>query len=138
MPESTPAQRRRMRWSFTAGFVGALAIMVVALSVIAWIQRGQLNETRTRLTALEVKDVAEDASQRTAEVATCYASARGRPALTVILRLVAGLAEDRTDREIVNTAIDSYIAGAPSIAECDRRARANGLDPKNFPPATPR
>ena len=111
-----------------------MSVLMLVLLGINWALRNDLNANQERLTRLEAKDVAEDASRRTAEVATCFATARNRPALEVILRLIAGTATDSTDRMIVNGAISQYIDRAPTIERCNEIARANNLDPKDFPP----
>ena len=122
------------RWWFTLGLLTALTTMVVVLSVFTAVQRSQLNETRTRLSTVEVRAVAQDLASRTGEVATCYASARGRPVLSDVLRVLAGAAATEADRAVVRGAIDVYEAGARSVAECDQLARRKGLNPKDFPP----
>lgn len=111
-----------------------MAILMLVLLGINWKLRSDLNENQQRLTRLEAKDVAEDASRRTAEVATCFATARNRPALEVILRLIAASATDPEDRRIVNGAITLYIDRAPTVPECNALAKRNGLDPSDFPP----
>lgn len=129
-----PSQSRRLRW-FLLGAIAVLALMVLILIGVGAKLRSDLDETRTRLTALEVKAVAEDAASRTAGVAACYASARGRPNLIVILRLLASTAErDPVALAAVQAFIMDYEESTPTIAECDKRAKENGLDPKDFPP----
>lgn len=126
-------ESKRLRW-FLIGAVAVLTLLMILLLGINYSLRKDLDETRTRLTALEVKDLAEDASRRTAEVATCYATARSRPGLIVILNLISGLAVDSTERSIVNAVIASYQDSAPTLEECGKRARENGLRPEEFPP----
>lgn len=128
-----PEHSKRLRWTLF-GVIGALGLVVVVLSIIGFRLQQDLDETRTRLTAVEVAALAEDASKRTAEVATCYATTRSRPGLIVILNLISGLAADSVEREIVQTVIDGYRDSAPTLAECDKRARENGLRPEDFPP----
>lgn len=118
-----PEQSKRVRW-FLWGAIGALAFIVVILSIVGFRLRGQVQE--------QVRD------ERVAEVATCFATARSRPALAVILRLVATTAKDSDDRRIVNEAITYWTGGAPSLAQCKVLARVNGLDPDDFPPPTAR
>lgn len=129
-----PSQSRRLRW-FLLGAIAVLALMVLILIGVGAKLRSDLDETRTRLTALEVKAVAEDAASRTASVAACYASARGRPRLIVILRLLAQTAErDPIALAAVESFIMDYEEATPTVAECDKRAVEAGLDPKDFPP----
>ena len=135
-----PDQSRRVRISLWTAIV-TLAAVVVVMLIIGFLMRADLNqarsdlnEARTRLSALEVKTLAEDASKRTAEVATCFATARSRPNLIVILELISGLAVDSTERQIVNGVIEDYRMSAPTLAECRKRAIENGLDPDDFPP----
>lgn len=114
---------RRFAWPFTIGFLMALAVLTATLTFLVRDARrdvGQLTE-----------------SARTAEVATCYATARGRPALIVILKLISGLAVESSDRRIVNAQIAEYEARTPTVPECDTLARDRGLDPKDFPPQRP-
>ena len=120
---------RKFAWPFTIGLLVALLILTLTLGAL-------IRDARRDVSTLQ-------AAGRTAEVATCYASARGRPQLIVILRLIAGLAESSTDPEIVkgaatvNQAVDGYDANTPSVAQCDMLARDRGLDPKDFPPPRP-
>jgi len=128
----------RGRWYVMAGMMVALAVVVVVLSIVALSLRTQLNDTEARLSRIEVRAVAEDAARKTGEVATCFASARGRPALAIVLRLVASLG-DVTERRIINQSIGAYVDNAPTIAHCRAVAAKYNLDPKDFPPAgTPR
>lgn len=130
-----PDSGRSKRWWFLLGAIGALSVTVAVLSVIGFRLRSELSETRSRVTELEAERIAEDASKRTAAVAACYASARGRPRLIVILRLLAQTAErDAVALAAVESVIMDYETSTPTVPECDRRARANGLDPKDFPP----
>lgn len=136
MPDRPEA--KRLRW-FLIGATTVLSVLVLVLLGLVIVLREDLNETRTRLTALEVKGVAEEASQRTAEVAACYASARGRPRLIVILRLLAATAErDPVARAAVEEFIMDYENATPTVKKCDQVARRNGLDPKDFPPTNGR
>lgn len=131
MPNTNP----RLRW-FLIGAIAVLSLVVVVLSVIGFRLRTELSQNTRRLTALEAKGIAEDASRRTAEVATCYASARGRPRLIVILRLLAATAErDPVGLAAVESFIMDYENSTPTLRECDRRAVEAGLDPEDFPPS---
>lgn len=128
-----PEQNKRLRW-FLFGVIGALALVVVVLAIIGFQLRSDLEQNTRRLTALETKDIAEDASRRTAEVATCFATARSRPGLITILDLISGLAVDSAERQIVQAVIDTYRDRAPTLEECGKRAVENGLRPEDFPP----
>ena len=128
-----PEQNVRVRY-FVFGAMAVLALLVLILLIINWDLRRDLNQNQARVGRIEARDVAEDASRRTAEVATCFATARNRPALEVILRLIAANAETAADRMIVNQAISDYINRAPTIERCNQLAVDNGLDPKDFPP----
>lgn len=124
MPDS-----RSNRWYFVLGMMGALFIMVVVLSIIGFGLRAQVHD-------LQADARAEKLAARTAEVATCYASARGRPRLIVILRLLANTAErDPIGRAAVDEFIMEYENSTPTLAECDKRAVENGFSPKDFPPS---
>ena len=114
---------RRLAWPFTIGFLAALTIIVIALSVMLLYVRD------------DVGDFKREA--KVSEVATCYATARGRPALIVILKLISGLAVESSDRRIVNTQIADYEARTPSVEECDMLALDRGLRPEDFPPQRP-
>ena len=72
-------------------------------------------------------------AEKVSEVATCYAQARGRPALIVILELLAGIA-DAQERNIINSYIEDYDDRTPTVEQCDRLAIMRGLSPENFPP----
>ena len=110
---------RRWAWPFTIGLLTALAITVVVLAVIGYSLRRDVSELRT--------------AERVSEVATCYAQARGRPALIVILELLAGIA-DAQERNIINSYIEDYDDRTPTVDQCDRLAIMRGLSPENFPP----
>jgi len=118
---------RRWAWPFTIGLLVALTIVVVALSVIAFIQRGQLSDADRRLDTIET-------GTRIAEVATCYATARGRPVLADLLGVLASSAPTAAERAIVNGAIRHYVRSARTVQECDKLAVERGLDPRDFPP----
>jgi hypothetical protein len=127
---------RRWAWPFTIGLLFALAITTITLSVLIWSQQNRIDDTAKRLAREEARSFAEDIAAKTGEVSTCYASARGRPRLIVILRLLANTAErDPVGLEAVESFIMDYETSTPTLAECDRRARENGLDPKDFPAA---
>lgn len=121
------------RWSFTLGSLSVLAIMVLILLGINWQLRGELDEAERRLSRVEVNEVAEDAAERTAEVATCYARARARPDLVAALSAIAAFIEtDVAGRIALDNLIESYDDMAPKLVECRQLARHNGLDPKDF------
>jgi hypothetical protein len=101
------------------GTLFALAVTTITVSVAVYFLRG------------DVRDLT--LAGRTSQVATCYASARGRPALIDILRVLAGAAQSSDERETVNGFIDRYENDTPTIRECDELARMRGLDPKDFP-----
>ena len=110
------------------GTIFALSVMVVTLSVIGYGLRHQL-------ATLEEEHLADEKALKLAEVATCYGTARGRPRLIVILRAIAGSLDDELGRVALAELIEEYRSNAPTVTECDRRAREHGLDPKDFPPA---
>jgi hypothetical protein len=114
--------------------IGSLSVMVIFLSVVGFRLRQDVDDARARLTALEVKAVAENAASRTTEVGTCYSQARGRPRLITILRLLGSTAErDPVGRAAVNSMIMEYEESTPTVAECDKLAAEHGLDPEDFP-----
>ena len=122
MPNSL---QRRSRWAFVVGaLLGQLALIgVVGIFVL--------------LLRNDVGGLQADA--RTSEVATCYAQARGRPSLIVIFRVLAGVATDSTDRDVITALVDTYESATPTLNECDKLARTRGLDPADFPaPEVPR
>lgn len=106
----------------------ALAIVVGFLSVVGFVLRGQVNDARTRLAAIET-------GTKIGQIATCYASARARPNLIIILRGIASKL-DPDPRDATNDLVDQYEANTPTTDECNRRARAAGLDPRDFPPVS--
>lgn len=117
------------RWHFLLGMIGALLIMVAILAFVGFGLRAQVSR-------LEADARAEKLATKTAEVATCYAQARGRPRLIVILRLLATTAErDPIASEAVEGFIMDYENSTPTIAECDKRAVEAGFSPKDFPPS---
>lgn len=122
-----PDTGRRWRWGFTVGMIGALSIVVIVLSTIVLVQNNQINEQDARLDTIETGTVI-------AEVATCYASARGRPLLGDLLMVVGAAANTSEGRRVVNEAISQYVDSARTVAECDQLALDRGLDPKDFPP----
>ncbi len=117
-----PTRVRRWAWPFTIGLLLALAVTTTTVSVVVYYIRSDV--------------ITIQAGKNFADVATCYSAARGRPATAVVLRLVAGLAESPSDRQLVNSAIDRYVGNAPSVADCDELAMSFGLDPLDFPPPT--
>lgn len=128
-----PEYNRRLRW-FLLGAVAVMSVLMLVLLGINWKLRADLNHSHARITRLEAQHLAEDASRRTTEVATCFATARNRPALAVILRLIAATATEQEDRRLVNGAISVYMDRTPTVPECEELARANNLDPADFPP----
>ena len=120
---------RSNRWYFVLGMMGALFIMVVVLSIIGF-------SLRQRVVSLEATQREEQVAAKTAELATCYAQARGRPRLIVILRLLATTAErDPVGLEAVESFIMDYENSTPTVRECDKRAVEAGFSPKDFPPS---
>ena len=95
-------------------------MITATLSVVVWFIRD------------DVRDL--DVAGRTSEVGTCYAAARGRPALIVILRVIAtGAAVSADERVIIDGFIDGYENNTPTVEECDRLARMRGFEPEDFP-----
>lgn len=114
---------RRWAWPFTIGMLLALLITTTTVTVVVYFVRADvLSLTQAR---------------KTTEVATCYASARGRPSLIVILRVIGGVTADSSERAIISGFIDGYEDSTPSIGECDSLARMRGLDPEDFPEPDP-
>lgn len=117
---------KRWAWPLVIGLLIGLSITTVTISIVMYVQYGQLDDAERKVAGLE-------AAGTTAEVATCYASARGRPRVIVILR---GLAQklDNDPRDATNELIDQYEASTPSLQECDMLAVERGLSPNDFPP----
>lgn len=111
---------RQRRWAFVLGMLAALAIVTITLSIVVYLLRG------------DVRDLG--LAGRTSQAATCYASARGRPALIQILRVIAGSSRSVDERQIVNDFIDGYEDNTPTLEECDTLARMLGFSPEDFPP----
>ena len=102
-----------------------MAIALIVVSLIAWDARRDINE--------QVRDT------RVAEVAACYASARGRPRLIVILRALATVIDkDLVARKTIREFIDEYEQRTPLEVDCTELALTYRLDPAEFPPPTPR
>lgn len=121
-------ESKRLRW-FLIGSTAVLALLVVVLLIIG-------AALRSRVTSLEEQQRNETLATTTAEIATCYASARGRPRLIVILRLLANTAErDPVALEAVESFIMDYENSTPTVPECDKRAIEAGFNPKDFPPS---
>lgn len=126
MPDQALRQWPRLRkfaWPFTIGLLFALAVVTATMSVLVLNARRDVNVLQ--------------AAGRTAEVATCYASARGRPLLGDLLKVIGNAAATEADRAVVNFAINQYVNSARTEAECDTLARARGLNPDDFPPPPP-
>ena len=121
-----PDQNKRLRW-YLIGAVSVLALVVVVLSVVGF-------TLRERVVTLEAEQREEKLATKTAEIATCFATARSRPNLIVILNLISGLADDTTERQVVKRVIDDYRTSAPTVEECNKRAVEAGFDPADFPP----
>lgn len=118
----------RLRW-FLIGAVAVLALIVVVLSIIGF-------SLRQKVTNLERDARAEKLATSTAEVATCYAAARGRPRLIIILRLLQTTAErDVVAQAAIRETIDEYQMATPTVLECDKRAIEAGFRPEDFPSA---
>lgn len=113
------------RW-FLYGIICALVIVVAVLSVFGFILRHEVNDARARVTLVET-------NSRFAQVATCYAAARGRPQLFVILRGIA-VKLDPTPRAATLDLVDRYEAQTPTLVACDHQALAAGFEPSDFPP----
>lgn len=125
--------RAGFRW-FLYGVILAMAIVVVVLSVVSFILSHKLTDASARLTKIEAKDVADDAAKKVGEIATCYATARGRPQTIVILRGLAAKL-DPNPRAAMRGLIDKYESDTPTLAECDAKAKKGGFTRKDFPPA---
>jgi hypothetical protein len=117
--------RASRKW-FLYGVICALSIVVAVLSIFGFILRHQVNDARARVTLVET-------NSRFAQVATCYAAARGRPQLFVILRGIA-VKLDPTPRAATLDLVDRYEAQTPTLAGCDHQALAAGFKPSDFPP----
>lgn len=118
-----PVQPRTRRWYILLGVMLAQTVTIIVMLVIGNSLRDQVSEQRE--------------GARLAEVATCYAAARGRPRLITILRaLEHGIEESARDE--VRDLTDEYEARTPMIGDCDRLAARYGFDPADFPPPTPR
>lgn len=116
---------RKARWWFVLGVMGGMLIALIVVSLIAWDARRDINE--------QVRDT------RVAEVAACYASARGRPRLIVILRAIAAsIQDDSVARATIRDFIAEYEQRTPLEVDCDELAINYRLDPAEFPPPTPR
>jgi hypothetical protein len=121
MPDSTPRRR-----AFIWGTIFALGLVVAALSVIGFVLQRQLRDARERVAAIET-------GTKIGEVATCFAAARTRPQLIVILRGMA-VKLDPDPRDATLNFIDAYERQTPTLPECAKRAREARLDPRDFPP----
>lgn len=131
MPET---RARRRRW-FIYGVMLSLGIVVAVLSVISFILNDQLNNAEARLTRIEAQNVARETATKVGEIATCYASARGRPQILIVFRgLAAKLGPN--PRTALNELIDRYETTTPTLAQCDAKAKAEGFSRKDFPPQT--
>ena len=115
--------RRQGRWYVTLGLFLGMGIALVVVSVIARDAQVKVNE--------QVRDT------RVAEVAACYASARGRPRLIRILRSISGTL-DEGGKAALTGLINDYERRTPLVRDCDELAVAYHLDPAEFPPPTPR
>ncbi len=113
---------RRWAWPFTVGLLIALLIGTSTVSFVAFRLNSDVQGLR--------------AAGKTAEVATCYAQARGRPGLITILRVIAGTAGDG-ERVVINGFINQYENNTPNVGECDMLARERDLDPADFPAPDP-
>lgn len=103
----------------------AMTIALIVVSVIA------------RDAQVRVKEQVRDT--RVAEVAACFAAARGRPRLILILRALAGtLDSDAAGRKAIRELTDEYEQVTPLVSDCTRLAVLYHLDPADFPPPTPR
>ena len=100
-----------------------MTVALVVVSVIARDAQVKVNE--------QVRDT------RVAEVAACFASARGRPRLIRILRSISGTL-DVGGRAALNGLINDYEQRTPLVGDCTDLALAYRLDPAEFPPPTPR
>lgn len=114
---------RKGRWYVVLGLFLGMTVALVVVSVIARDAQVKVNE--------QVRDT------RVAEVAACYASARGRPRLIRILRSISGTL-DEGGKAALNGLINDYEQRTPLVADCDALAVAYRLDPAEFPPPTPR
>ena len=120
-----PDSGRKARWYLTLGMLVGMTIALVVVTVIARDAQVKVNE-QVRAT-------------RVAEVAACFAAARGRPRLIIVLRaLSAQLADDAVGRGALNDLINDYESSTPLVSDCVGLAETYRLDPAEFPPSTPR
>jgi hypothetical protein len=108
---------------FLYGVLVAQSVMLIVLGLLALSLRSQVHEQQD--------------DSRFAETATCYAAARGRPKLIVILRGIAAKL-DPDPRRTTLEFIDQYEASTPLVEDCDALAEKYGLSSDDFPPPTPR
>lgn len=116
---------RKARWYTVLGLFVGMTIALIIVSFIARDAQVKVNE--------QVRDT------RVAEVAACYAAARGRPRLIVILRAIAAsIQDDAVARQTVREFIQEYEQRTPLVSDCTALAMTYRLDPAEFPPPTPR
>jgi NAD-specific glutamate dehydrogenase len=129
-----PDTSRSKRWYFVLGATLTLLLLVALLGGFSLRLRAELDLAEKRLSRVEINEVAENAAERTAEVATCYATARARPRLIRALSAIAGVIEtDVGGRLALIQIIENYEARSPKLRECDQLAQKNKLDPRDFP-----
>lgn len=116
-----PERLLRRRWILygAIGLLLGLAIATTVSLVLLYFVRGDVEQQKRE--------------GKLAEVATCYAAARGRPSLIVILRLISGIAGDQAERDVVDQFIDRYEGNTPTVTECDELAAMRGFSPEDFP-----
>ena len=120
-----PDTGRKSRWYGTLGMIIGLTIALVVVTVIARDAQVKVNE--------QVRNT------RVAETAACFAAARGRPRLIMVLRALSGqLADDAVGREALEALIDEYEQRTPLVTDCETLAESYHLDPADFPPPTAR
>jgi len=85
-----------------------------------------------RVTAVEVQLEAERVGKNIADVTTCYNRAYGRPALSVVLGVIAGVAADADSRAIIMESINRYNRDTPTLAACERLAMERDIDPTPY------
>jgi uncharacterized membrane protein len=106
-------------------------ILVVAL-VVAVLGWNKAKTAQQRVTAVEVQLEAERVGKNIADVTTCFNRAYGRPALSAVLRTIAGVTIDSTDRTIINRAIEKYNRDTPTVDACRALAVERNIDPTPY------
>lgn len=111
-------------------FVLAVALCVaLVIAVLGW---NEARQAQQRVTSVETQLETQRIGKNIADVTTCFNRAYGRPALSTVLRTIAGVAASSDDRAIINGAIRAYNEDTPSVVDCTVLARQRGIDPKPY------